>query len=92
VVSAQVSPRDLKPVLLAGDRGERVQEVAGGSGQTVEPRYHPSPGADPGQQPAKLRPVVLLRSLLPGIPSWLGGTKLAHLRPRFAAVDTRAQP
>jgi hypothetical protein len=43
---------------LLGDRGERVQQVAGRAGEAVEPRHHDHVASgDFGEQPAKLRSV-----------------------------------
>jgi len=45
---------------LAGDRRERVQQVAGGSGQPVKPRHRQHVARlKLVEQPAKLRPVGL---------------------------------
>jgi hypothetical protein len=58
VVSAHVSPSERKPAFLPGDCGENVQQVASGSRQPVEPRYHQHViGLKLVEQPAKLRAV-----------------------------------
>ena len=40
VVSAQASPKDLKPAPALPDRIENVEQIARGAGQPVEPRHH----------------------------------------------------
>ena len=46
--------------LLAGDRRERVEKIAGRARQPVEPRHHQHvAGAERVERPAKLRPVGL---------------------------------
>jgi len=60
VVSAHASPSERKPAFLTGDRRERVQQVAGGARQPVEPRHHHHvAGVKLVEQAAKLRPVRL---------------------------------
>jgi hypothetical protein len=51
---------DLKPAFLPVNRRERVQQVAGGARQPVEPCHHQHvAGVELVEQPAKLRPVGL---------------------------------
>ena len=40
VVSAQASPKGLKPAPALPDRIENVEQLARGAGQPVEPRHH----------------------------------------------------
>jgi hypothetical protein len=60
VVSAHASPMGFETGFLGGDRRERVQQVAGGSREAVEPGHgeHVA-GVEHVEQPAKLRAVGL---------------------------------
>jgi hypothetical protein len=78
VVSAHASARDRNPPSLPVIA---ARVVSGRARQPLEPRHHHHvAGADPGQQPAKLRPVGVgsarhFAEHLPGS----GSAKLAHL-------------